>query len=104
MNRFKARLHSKKVLTACRVKVSFLLRCSKVTVQMLQFVRQKFFWLEVLVCGFADFPLGRLSVLRFHGNKLFGLDLAAGKFFSLHFDILSVRRNTLLDSDWLLDV
>lgn len=71
---------------------------------MLQFVRQKFFWLEVLVCGFADFPLGRLSVLRFHGNKLFGLDLAAGKFFSLHFDILSVRRNTLLDSDWLLDV
>lgn len=32
MNHFNARLHSKKVLTACSVKVSFLLRRSKVTV------------------------------------------------------------------------
>lgn len=103
-NRFNTSLRSKRVLTACGVKVSFSLRCSKVTLQMLQYVRQKFFWLGFLVCGFTNFPLGHISVLCFYGNMLFGLVLAAGKFFSLHFDILSVRRHTLLDSDWLLDV
>lgn len=103
-NCFNTSLRSKRVLTACGVKVSFSLRCSKVTLQMLQYVRQKFSWLGILVCGFTNFPLGLISVLRFYGNMLFGLDLAAGKFFSLHFDILSVRSHTLLDSDWLLDV
>lgn len=83
-NRFNTSLRSERVLTACGVKVSFSLRCSKVILQMLQYVRQKFFWLRFLVCGFTDFPLGRRSVLCFHGNMLFGLDLAAGKFFGLH--------------------
>lgn len=40
----------------------------------------------VLVCGFTDFPLGCMGIPCFHGNMLFGLNLAAGKFFSLHFE------------------
>lgn len=88
MKRFNAELLSIKALTACRAVVSISLKCLRVTVQMSQHVMQEFFWQEFFVCGFTDSPPGHMSILCFYGNVPFGWDLAAGKFFSLHCDIL----------------
>lgn len=77
--KFHEALHSIKVLTACGAVVSISLKCLRVTVQMSRYVRQEFFWQEFLVCGFTDSPPGHISIPCFHGNVLFGWDLAAGK-------------------------